>query len=102
MTYTEDRETFERDLRKPPHFARMCEHAGRFTGRLTKVDRDTFLEMAYERLWCDRSNIRETSDILLRWIDALRYAARTRKRWLIYYPLGGWRWARSSQLGRDD
>lgn len=102
MTYTEDRETFERDLFKPPHCARMLDHAGKFVGRLSRVDKDTFLELAMDRFWADRASIKETSDILLRWIDALRYAARTRKTWMVWYNMGGWKRVRPSQMGRDE
>ena len=99
MTYMEDREIFEADLCKPPHLARMCEHAGRFTGRLTKVDRNSLLEMAWDYLWARRDSIHETNDILLTWIACLTAAARTRERWLQWSGIS-WRWVRSSQLGR--
>ncbi len=99
MTYTEDREQFERDLRQPPHFARMCEHAGRFVGRLPKIDRETLLDLAWGYLWDRRDAIHETADILLVWIDCLKSAAHTRKRWLQWSGIS-WRWVRSSQLGR--
>lgn len=101
MTYTEDRETFERDLLRPPHQARMLDYAGKYVGRLTKVDKNTLLEVAIEYLWNRRDQIKETSDILTTWIAALNFAAKTRKKWLVYYNIGGWRWVRSSQLGRD-
>ncbi len=102
MTYTEDRATFEADLRKPPHFARMCEHAGRYVGRLTKVDKETMLDLAWEGLWQRREQIHETSDILLTWIAALSAAARTRKTWLVWHNMGGWSRVRASQLGRTE
>lgn len=102
MTYTEDRTTFEAQLQRPPHFARMCEHAGRFVGRLSRVDKEALIEMAYDRLWDQRDQIHETAHVLLLWIDALKAAAMTRKQWLVYYNMGGWRWVKSSQLGRDE
>lgn len=101
MTYTEDRLTFEAQLRQPPHFARMCDHAGKFVSRMTKVDRESVLEMAWNTLWEWRDGIHETNDILRLWINALSLAVKTRKTWLIWTGLC-WRRVRNSQLGRDE
>ena len=46
--YTEDRETFERQMLQPPHAARLMEHAGRFVGRLDSKDKDALLKVWLE------------------------------------------------------
>lgn len=100
MTYTEDRETFERQLMQPPHAARLMEHAGRFVGRLHNDDKEALLGIAVEWLWGARETIRETQDILTLWVKALEYAARRRPRWHCWSSGYDW-WVKGSQLGRQ-
>lgn len=101
VIFTEDRETFERQmLRTPPHAARLAEHAGRFAGRLSKVDSNTFLTDALDQFWATREQIKETQDILKLWIKALEYAARRRPRWHLWSSGYDW-WVKGSQLGRQ-
>lgn len=101
MTYTEDRETFERDIFRPPHVARMLEHAGRYVGSMTKADKDAFLELALDHMWERRAFIKQTSDIQRMWELALQDAARSRLRWLIW-PNGSLtesKWVLGTRLG---
>lgn len=84
MTYTKDRETFERDIFRPPHVARMLEHAGSYVGAMTKRDKDAFLELALDHIWNNRHQIKATNDIQVVWHDGLRAAAHSRDRWLIW------------------
>ncbi|MDE2097008.1 MAG: hypothetical protein KGL39_07165 [Patescibacteria group bacterium] len=101
MTYTEDRDTFERQLFRPPHAARMSEHAGHFVERLDKADKAALLEDALNRFWETRDQIRETRDILRTWIKALEFAARRRPRWCVWFNVYEKRWVKGSQLGRQ-
>lgn len=101
MTYTEDREQFERDLFRPPHAARMLEHAGRFVERLDRTDKEKLLEDAVDRLFELRDRIHEAKDILTLWIDSLEYAARRRPRWKTWFNVYESRWVKGSQLGRQ-
>ena len=72
MIYTEDRETFERDMFRPPFMARMLEMAGRYarchTGRLSSKDKGELFEAAVEKFW----------------ELALKAAATSRERWLVW------------------
>lgn len=100
MTYTEDREAFERQLLVPPHAARLMEHAGRFVGRLDNADKDALLKIALDQFWDTRSQIKETQDILRLWVKALEYAARRRPQWHQWSSGYDW-WVKGSQLGRQ-
>ena len=112
MAGLNDREAFERELSRPPHVARMMEHAGRYVKWLDKDDKNAVLEYATDRLWETRAQIKETKDLLTVWIAALDYAARRRPRWAEcfsgYVGTRGyvsrinfeWRWVKGSQLGR--
>lgn len=104
MTFTEDRETFEAQLFRPPHAARMSEHAGRFVGRLDDADKEILLGDALDRLWETRCLIHKTQDILCTWIDALKFAAERRPQWRVATAFAGTctghEWVKSSQLGR--
>lgn len=102
MTYTEDRHTFEAQLRQPPHFARMLEHSGRYVGRLTKMDKESLIEIAFDRLWESRDQIKEMNDILRLWIAALNGAARTRKTWLVWLNNSHWARVKGTQLGKGE
>jgi|ERR1700674_1351916 len=87
MIYTEDRDTFARDLFRPPFLARMIEDAGRYTGRMSQEDRDWVIELALDRFWELRNTIYTSYGLRDRWIDALNYAVASRPRWRIWY---GW------------
>lgn len=101
MTFTEDREVFERQLMRPPHAARLMEHAGRFVGHLNDNDKEFLLELAIEWLWGARSSVKETQDILTLWIKGLEYAARRRPKWHLRDIAGRDWWVKGSQLGRQ-
>lgn len=99
--YTEDRETFERQMfYTPPYAARNAEHAGRYVGRLDNADKDALLKMALDRFWETREKIKETQDILRLWVGALEYAARRRPKWHLWSSGYDW-WVKGSQLGRQ-
>lgn len=100
MTYTEDRETFERQMMQPPHAARLMEHAGRFIGRLDRADKNALLKDALDKFWELRNEIKETADILKLWIKALESASRRRPRWHLWSSGYDW-WVKSSQLGKQ-
>jgi hypothetical protein len=100
MKYTENRDTFERQMMGPPHAARMMEHAGRFVGRLDNADRAALLQDALDKFWETRDAIKETADILKLWLKALEFAARRRPKWHCWSSGYDW-WVRSSQLGRQ-
>lgn len=101
MTYTEDRETFEAQLFRPPHAARMSEHAGYFVERLEKHDKDALLTDAVDRLWSTRGQIHETQDILRTWIKALEFAAERRTEWRTWWNVYEVRMVKGFKLGRQ-
>lgn len=100
MALMNDREAFERALIRPPHAARMMEHAGRFVGMLDKDDKNALLEDATERLWETREKVLEGKDVLMVWIAALEYAARRRPTWRQTDTWGRTWTTKGSQLGR--
>lgn len=95
------REEFMEELSRPPHNARMNDHAQHFTSRLDKADREALLEDALERLWDTRDQIKETQDVLRTWIKALEFAARRRPKWCTYFNVYEKRWVKGTQLGRQ-
>ncbi len=105
VIFTEDREVFERQLFRPPHAARMSEHAGRFTSRLDDADKTALLKDALDQFWEKRSQIQQTQDILRKWIEALEYAAARRPRWQCaishFGRKVGVEWVRGVHLGKD-
>jgi hypothetical protein len=98
--YTEDRETFERQMMQPPHAARLMEHAGRYTGRLVNADKEALLQVALDKFWETRERIKETSDILKLWIKALEFSARRRPKWHLWACGYDW-WVKGNQLGKQ-
>lgn len=100
MTFTEDRETFERQMMAPPHAARLMDHAGRFIGRLDNTDKQAFLEMALDEFWARRDLIKATQDILLQWVKSLEFAAKRRPQWHCWSSGYDW-WVKGSQLGKQ-
>lgn len=100
MARMNDREAFEAELSRPPHVARMLEHAGYFVERLDRTDKEMLLTTAMDRLYEQRERIKETKDILTLWIDALKHAAHSRPRWRIWFNGYEPRWVKGSQLGR--
>lgn len=100
MTFTEDRETFERQMMQPPHAARLMEHAGRFVGRLDNSDKEALLNMALDNFWCTRSQIKETQDILTLWVRSLEIAAKRRPKWHCWSSGYDW-WVKGTRLGRQ-
>lgn len=101
MTYTEDREVFERDLFKPPYLARMLERSGRYVGALDKCDRDLILQLALDNFWEMRDQINDTNGVLRVWDQALSRAARTRPRWKTWWSLIETRWVKGIHLGKN-
>lgn len=101
MTFTEDRETFERQLLQPPHAARLMEHAGRFVGRLDNADKGALLQLALDHFWDTRSQIKETQDILTLWVKSLEFAAKRRPKWHCWSSGYDW-WVKGSRLGRQE
>ena len=101
VTYTEDRETFERQLFRPPHAARMTEHAGRFVERLDRDDKDALLKDALDWFWEHRGLIQETQDILRTWVKALEHAAGRRPVWRTWFNVYESRLVKGSKLGRQ-
>ena len=97
---TTDREKFEAQLFRPPHAARMTEHAGRFTERLDKDDKDALLRDALDRLWEKHEEIEDGKSLLLTWIGALEYAAERRPRWKTWFNVHEARWVKGIYLGR--
>lgn len=94
------REEFEKLLSRPPHAARMSEHAGHYVERLDKADRNALLSMAVERMWELRGEIKEAQDILKTWLKALEYAARRRAYWVEWFNVYESRKVPSSKLGK--
>lgn len=97
---TDDRAEFEAALLVPPHVARMLEHAGRFVERLDKTDKEKLLEDAMDRMFAQREKIKEGKDVLVIWIESLRYAATRRPYWVEWFNVYETRKVRGSQLGR--
>lgn len=99
------REDFERQLRGPPHAARLIERSRPFVGALDKTDRAMLLEWALERLWETRQEIEANKDLLTAWADALAFAAALRPRWRVAKTFAGvctgYRWVKGTQLGRQ-
>lgn len=100
MTYTEDRETFERQMSQPPHAARLMEHAGRFVGRLDNADKDALLHVALDEFWARRDYIKDTQDILEQWVKSLEYSARRRPKWHLWSSGYDW-WVKGAQMGKQ-
>jgi hypothetical protein len=101
MKTVDDREAFERALLRPPHAARMLEHAGHFVERLDRADKEILLDWAMERLFDTREQIKESKDVLKCWIAALEYAARRRPKWRTWFNVYESRWVKGTQLGRQ-
>jgi hypothetical protein len=102
MAAMTEREQFEAALSKPPHAARMIEHAGRYVERLERNDKDMLLADAIERMWALHGQIKKGKDVLLAWISALNYAAERRPRWRCWYNVCCWEWVKGTQLGRRE
>lgn len=100
MAKVDDREAFEHELGRPPHQARMMEHAARYVGMLDKDDKNALLEYAVDRLFETRAQIKETKDVLKVWIEALEYAALRRPYWLVCFNGYEWRRVKGARLGR--
>lgn len=100
MTFTEDREQFERVMLQPPHAARLMDHAGRFVGRLDNADKQALLELALDSFWERRDAIKETQDILTQWVKSLEFAAKRRPKWHLWSSGYDW-WVKGSQLGKQ-
>ncbi len=106
LTYTEDRETFEREMFRAPFMARMLEMAGRYArsprGHLSGADKEAVFKGALDAFWAFRDDIRETKDILRLWEKALRTAAAARPRWLVWSQVDLCHiWIAPAQLGRS-
>ena len=91
LTYTEDRETFERwlivgenDKQLGGHYARMVERANRFTAGMDSKTAVFFREEALDFAWANRHsfNLQYESKEKF-WERSLRHAACTRDKWLV-------------------
>lgn len=101
MARIEDPEKFFAAILRPPHQARMIEHAGQFVKWLGRQDKEMLLADAQVRFWETREQIKETGDILKLWIKALEFAARRRPKWQTWDSWGHMRWIKGTRLGRD-
>ncbi len=102
MTYTEDRDTFEREMFRPPHAARMLEATRRYAARMGAKDRGEFFQAALDAFWALRDTVRVTDDIRRNWERALKTAAVSRSRWLVWNGLElRYEWVRGRRLGED-
>lgn len=99
LASTEDRETFEREIFRPPHLARLLDITGEFTGRLDKADREFFLTRASDMFWENRAAIKVANDIPRLWVAALQELAKGRRCWRIWSGVE-WRWVAYGQLRR--
>lgn len=98
MIYTEDRETFERDLfNKPPHCARLAVHIGTYTCKLSPSDAEQFVKRAVDNLWDNRGKIKTAPDILRLWIAACDSVAKSRPTWMVWVN-GEWVKVRAAKL----
>ncbi len=107
MTYTEDREAFERDMFRPPFMARMLEIAGRYarcaTGRLDASDKEELFRLALDRFWELRDTVANANDVYRVWEVALKTAACTRRRWLVWSQVQlNHVWVSGKALGNRD
>jgi hypothetical protein len=101
VTYTEDKETFERDIFKPPHVARLLDALGPFVDGLTGRDRSAFITEAFDAFFLLRNGIKCVNDIYIQWGAALKLAAQSRERWLVWNPQEvAWLWVPAKKLGR--
>lgn len=102
VTYTEDRETFEAQIFRPPHLARMLEISGEFTGRLDSLDRDFVVKQSLDRFWDVRGEIKVSNDVERKWVESLQWVAMSRPRWEVFVSHWGVaigkEWIKSSQL----
>lgn len=80
LIYTEDRETFERDIFMP-RFALLVEHASYYTRRMDNIDSCYFFETARLKFWQKRNEILDSTDILRVWVEALKQTAREEYEW---------------------
>jgi hypothetical protein len=98
LIYTEDRDTFIRDLlmtkpiparpghaEVPSHFkAPMLKRAEKFIGGMADRTRDLFLETALDFAWTNRHSFNPQYEALeMFWTRCLQGAARTRDKWLV-------------------
>ncbi len=106
MTYTEDRETFERMIAGQIHHLRDV--TADFVTGMTSVDKDAFLRIAIEAAWDHREEFKPVPGYGLPqyWKRCLKYAATSRDKWRVnayVLPgvLGEWKWVKGSQLGKQ-
>lgn len=101
MTFTEDRDVFDRTVFKPPYLARMLERAGVYVGSLAQIDKDAFVEIAMNALWDLRDRIKVSNDVTRLWDQALKHTALSRERWLVWSGTEtAWIWVPGKNLGR--
>lgn len=102
MIYTEDRDTFEREMFRPPHAARMLEATRRYAGRMGDKDRGDFFQAALDAFWALRDTVRATADIRRNWERALKTAAQSRDRWLVWNGVElRYEWVLGRRLGEE-
>ena len=101
MARIDEQAAFEAQLVRPPHAARMMEHAGRYVKWLDKEDKHAVLTDALGYMFEERARIAEGRDVLKIWDEALEFAARKRPRWQCTDAWQRTRWIKGSRLGRD-
>lgn len=105
MIYTEDRATFERDMFRPPFMARLLDIAGRYAhcpaGRISADDKEELYKLALDKFWELRDTVRFSNDVYRVWENALKAAAATREKWLVWSQVQlAYVWVRANQLGK--
>lgn len=89
--YTEDRETFEREMFAQRRLAIMFEHASYYTRRMSVESSFAFFEAARIEFWKLRNEI-PNHGIFPCWYKALQRAAMTRPHWWFWFStLPFWR-----------
>lgn len=96
---TEDRETFEREIFRPPHLARLLDITGEFTGRLDGKDRNYFIARTMVHFWEKRAGIKVQNDISRIWAETMQQVAYARPSWEIWSGVE-WRRVTPGQLRR--
>jgi hypothetical protein len=76
---------FEQWMMAPPIAARLIEAMRPYVGRLTRLDRDWFVERALLHAWHRRSKLDPTRESTLHWWEnCLRDTAASRRVWAVW------------------
>lgn len=106
MTEAEERAQFDTFMER--NVARLLDFAQPYIGRLVPEQREEFLQVALERAWDKRAELKpkktafaeEHIDILRWWGDCLRPAALSRTEWTLRTWDGRREKVKGSRLGR--